>query len=127
MIEIPAGYWPDFKTWDFACCGFSGGSKASFYRVGDLLASELKVVGLFLGGCNQDMTEGARAEARFRKGDTRKIRVFISTGKADTIATVAHGEALEASIKSGSWGEVRLEINDGAHSLNQEEFTKALE
>lgn len=126
-IATLAGYWPGFTTWDFAFCGSSGGAKATFYRMGDLFDSELNVVGLFLAGCNEDKTDGARSETRFKRGDTRKVRVYISNGKADTISTVAHAEALEKSIKGGSYGDVRLELFEGGHEMNREEFTKALE
>jgi len=95
--------------------------------MGDLFDSELNVVGLFLAGCNEDKTDGARSETRFKRGGTRKVRVYISNGKADTISTVAHAEALEKSIKGGSYGDVRLELFEGGHEMNREEFTKALE
>jgi dienelactone hydrolase len=125
-VEVLTKAWPGFKSWSFACCGFSGGAKATFYRAGELLASDLKVIGMFLGGCNQDMTADAREETRCRSADLRKIKVFISNGKKDTISTVAHAETLLTSLKSGSYGDVRLELYEGAHGLNREEYEKAL-
>ncbi len=125
-VEVFAKAWPGFKTWKFACCGHSGGAKASFYRAAELLACDLEVVGMFLSGCNQDMTEDAREETRCRKAGLRKIRVFISSGTGDKIATTAHSESLRDSVKSAGYGEVRLESFDGGHTVNLEDFTKAM-
>ena len=125
-VEALAKSWPGFKSWKFACCGFSGGAKASYFRAGDLLACDLEVVGLFLGGCNQDMTANAREETGFRKSGLKKVRVFISNGKTDDISTVDHANKVKDSVESQGYGEVRLELFDGGHSLNREEFGKAM-
>ena len=125
-IDTLSAAWPGFKSSKFACCGFSGGAKATFFRVGQLLAGELDVVGMFIGGCNQDMTEAAREEVRFSKSKLRKIRVFVSNGKTDDISTVAHAESVKKSVDS-SFGDVELHLFDGGHSINQEEFKKALD
>jgi predicted esterase len=118
--------WPGFKSWKFACCGFSGGAKATFFRAGDLLACDLQVVGLFLGGCNQDMTASAREETGFRKSGLKKARVFISNGKSDNISTVDHATKVKESVESQGYGDVKLELFEGGHSLNREEFGKAM-
>ncbi len=125
-IEILAAAWPDFKNWQFACCGHSGGAKASFYRTCYLLASDLNVIGLYLSGCNEDWTERARKETHARKSKLRKIKVFISNGKKDKISTLDHAEALKKSVKSHRYGKIRMEFFDGGHQMNREEFTKAL-
>ncbi|MCW1923647.1 SHD1 domain-containing protein [Luteolibacter arcticus] len=125
-VEALAKAWPTFKTWKFACCGFSGGAKASFYRAGDLLACDLEVAGLFLGGCTQDMTDDAREETGFRKSGVKKVRVFISNGKTDTISTPDHASKVKDSVEAQGYGDVRLELFDGGHSLNREEFGKAM-
>ena len=125
-VEALAKAWPGFKSWKFACCGFSGGAKASFFRAGNLLACDLQVVGLFLGGCNQDMTANAREESGFRKSGIKKTRVFISNGKTDEISTVDHATKVKESVESQGYGDVKLELYEGGHSLNREEFGKAM-
>ena len=117
--------WPGFAKSRFACAGFSGGSKASFYRVGHLSASGLNVVGLFLGGCNQNLTGPAKEESRMRGSALKKVKVFVSSGKTDDIATVAHGEAV-ASAAEKDYAKVRMETFDGGHSLSQEHLRSAL-
>ena len=125
-INALSAAWPNFTNWEFACAGFSGGAKASFYRVGDLLVSDLNVVGLFLTGCNQNMTDDAREETDYSKSDIRKIKVFISNGKNDPVSTTEHAESLKQSIKASRYGEIRLELNDGGHSINQDALREAL-
>ncbi|QQL45549.1 hypothetical protein [Sulfuriroseicoccus oceanibius] len=126
-VEALTEAWPQFKTWQFACCGGSGGGKASFYRVGDLLVNDLNVTGMFLAGCNQDCTADARAETRFKKSGLRKIKVWISNGRSDTISNVGHAESVAASMKGNRYGEIRLELFDGGHVIKKEEFVKALQ
>lgn len=124
-IEALSAEWPQFKTWQFVCSGMSGGAKATFPRAGQLIASDLNVIGMFLGGCNVDRTEGARKETRCSRGDLRKINVWISNGKADNISNMGHAEALKKSMSS-TFGEVELMPFDGGHEVKPEEFTKAL-
>ncbi len=126
-IEALTAAWPEFKTWKFACCGISGGAKASFFRVGHLLVNKLHVIGLYLSGCNQDFTDRARKETRCRKSGLRKIKVWISNGKSDDVSTVDHAESLERSLKSNRFGKIRLELFEGGHVLDQNEFKKAIE
>ena len=118
--------WPGFSKSTFACAGYSGGSKASFYRVGQLATANLHVSGLFLGGCNEDLTEDAKKETNVRGGDLRQVKVFVSNGKTDEIATVAAGKAVGTSADK-AFGEVRIETFDGGHSISQEHLKTALD
>lgn len=117
--------WPGFSKSRFACAGFSGGSKATFYRAGQLATAGLNVTGIFLGGCNQNTTEGAKGETKVRGGDLKNIKVFVSTGRSDEIATVAHSQAVGESADK-EFGEVRIETYDGGHSLSAEQLKTAL-
>lgn len=117
--------WPGFAKSQFACAGFSGGSKSSFYRLGHLSSAGLNVVGLFLGGCNQNLTGGAKEETKVRGGDLKKVRVFVSSGKTDDIATVQDCESVAAGVEK-DFGKVKLEVFDGGHSLSQEHLKAAL-
>lgn len=124
-IETLVATWPTAKTWGFACAGFSGGAKATFYRVGQLLASDLNVTGMFLGGCNENRMAGARNETKLSKSKLRKIKAFVSNGKADTVATPDHAKTVADSLE-GDVGEVKLALYEGGHGLNQGELKKAL-
>lgn len=125
-VETLTKAWPDFPKWEFACCGYSGGAKASFFRAAELVACDLHVIGMFLSGCNADLTASAKDEVHPRSAGLRKIRVFISNGKSDAISTVAHAESLEKSVKSGPYAKVRLELFDGGHEVNRAQFEEAL-
>jgi len=125
-VAMLSAAWPGFSKSNFACAGYSGGSKASFYRVGQLATAHLHVSGLFLGGCNEDLTEDAKKETNVRGGDLRQIKVFVSNGKTDDIATVAAGKAVGTSADK-SFGEVRIETFDGGHSISQEQLKTALD
>ena len=124
-VSMMSAAWPGFSKSAFACAGFSGGSKASFYRVGQLATADLNVIGLFLGGCNQDMTEDARKETKVSGGGLRKIKVFVSNGNSDNIATVAAGKAVGTSADK-NFGQVRIETYDGGHGLSNDQFKTAL-
>lgn len=117
--------WPGFAKSRFACAGFSGGSKSSFYRLGHLSTAGLNVVGLFLGGCNQNLTAAAKEETKVRGGDLKKVKVFVSSGKTDDIATVQMCESVAASSEK-DFDEVRTEIFEGGHSLSQDHLKTAL-
>lgn len=117
--------WPGFVKSQFACAGFSGGSKSSFYRLAHLSTAGLNVTGLFLGGCNQNLTAAAKEETKVRGGDLKKIRVFVSSGKTDDIATVQMGESVAAAAEK-DYAKVRMEIFDGGHSISQDHLKTAL-
>ena len=64
-VAMLSAAWPGLAKSTFACAGFSGGSKASFYRVGQLAGADLNVSGLFLGGCDGE-TRRRRRKAKPR-------------------------------------------------------------
>jgi hypothetical protein len=124
-VAMLSAAWPSFSKSTFACAGYSGGSKASFYRVGQLATANLHVSGLFLGGCNEDKTEDAKKETNVRSGDLRQIKLFVSNGTTDTIATMAHGKAVGMSADK-AFGDVRVETFEGGHNISQEQLKTAL-
>jgi dienelactone hydrolase len=124
-VAMLSAAWPGFAKSQFACAGFSGGSKSSFYRLGHLSAAGLNVTGLFLGGCNQNLTSAAKEETKVRGGDLKKVKVFVSSGKTDDISTVQHCESVAAGVEK-DFGKVRLEVFEGGHSLSQEHLKAAL-
>ncbi|MES2476935.1 MAG: hypothetical protein V4640_14220 [Verrucomicrobiota bacterium] len=124
-IAMLSSAWPGFAKSKFACAGFSGGSKASFYRMGHLCAAGLDVVGLFLGGCNQNLTSPAKEKSKVRSGALKKIKVFVSTGKTDDISTVQMSESVAAAAEK-DYANVRMETFDGGHSLSRDQLKSAL-
>ena len=89
--------------------------------MGKLATAHLRVSGLFPGGCNENKTEDAKKETTVRSGDLRQIKLFVSNGKTDDIATVAAGKAVGESadkavylsvVAVGSDRGMKAEIDD---------------
>jgi len=79
-----------------------------------------------MGGCNEDWSERSRKQLSAPAAGYRKIRAFLSAGKADSIAKPTHPEAVQKSLKSNGVRNLRLEYHDGGHSLLKDHFVAAL-
>jgi hypothetical protein len=66
-------YWPGFHGSNFATGGFSGGSKGCWAPVAWLLKRKQNVVGVYMGGCNEDYSESCRKEFGAPSSGYRKI------------------------------------------------------
>ena len=121
-LEKINGQWPQFKTWDFAVGGFSGGAKACFFPCAYLLKNEYKVVGAFLAGCNQDLSGTGQAAYRVSKSAYKDIKVFLGNPpyKAD------YAPPMAASLKKNGMSNVRAEVHQGKNSLDYGQFASAL-
>jgi pimeloyl-ACP methyl ester carboxylesterase len=107
--------WPGSRTWSYAAAGFSGGAKRSGY-IGALLAeADYAVIGMFMGGCNQDMASKGLQVFGPRKSTFLKVPVFISNGTEDKTSTVRHAENVRNSLRGTGFKEVRLETYAGGH------------
>ncbi len=124
-VDLLVKAWPGVKEWPHFCCGFSGGSKASYYRAGQLLESKLRVVGIYLGGTNEDDTDGVLKEVRGVKGSLRRVNIWLSVGKADNLCKPENTEKIFQSLKA-NYAKVRYEPYEGGHNFAPEEFKKAL-
>lgn len=114
--------WPQFKTWNFAVGGFSGGAKACFFPCGYLLKNEYKVVGAFLAGCNEDFSGTGRDLFKTPKAAYKDLKVFMGnpTYKADYAAPVA------ASMKKNGISNIRAEVHQGKNSMDYGQLAEAL-
>jgi len=124
-IEYIAEKWPEFKKWKFATCGFSGGAKNSFYRICQLASAELNVVGAFIVGCNAEYMDEARRVNRCNKSDLKGIKMWVSAGKRDKIATVKQCKAVAGKLKS-YFKTMKVDEFAGGHEINQASFQNAL-
>jgi len=118
--------WPDVTTWPIACGGNSGGAKISALMAARMASEKLPVIGVFMGGCNEDMlTIGVR---EFHPPSTfKKIAIFLSGGQDDKIARPAEVSAVAASIKKSGFRNVRQESFAGGHRMNDDHVAQALE
>ena len=118
--------WPPVRQWPIACAGFSGGAKRSAAEAAALTRDNWRVVGVFMGGCNEDMaTLGARL---FEPGSHFKsVPMFLSNGEADPIANPQQGAAVKESMTRAGFTNVRLQTHEGKHELRQEHLRQALQ
>lgn len=121
-VEKINSQWPQFKTWEFAVGGFSGGAKACFFPCAYLLKNEYKVVGAFLAGCNEDRSGDGQDVYRVPKSAYKKIKVFL--GNPDYKADYA--PPMAASLKKNGMSNIRAEVHKGKNSLDYGQFAVAL-
>jgi hypothetical protein len=123
-LDYMAAAWPGAKKWPVACGGMSGGAKNSAFVAGEVAKAHYQLIGMLMMGCNQDM-----ATVALRKSappQFRAVKIFLSSGSADTIATPAQTDAVKKSMQRTGFQKVRLEIHPGAHDIYQPHIGEAL-
>ncbi len=93
-----------------AAGGFSGGAKRSGYVAGALFKERRKVIGMLMGGCNQNTATSAAKRINLPYA-FKLVPIFLSSGTTDTIADP------ERSMKSNGFRNVRFESSQGAHDV----------
>lgn len=117
--------WPASKQWKMALAGHSGGAKSvqflAHFLKSKKLGIENKLIGLYLTGVNQAFMGHVKLSAeRMPSRIKPKIKIFISSGKKDTVATPAQHRMVEKLIKKAGFRRTRLEYFDGVHDeINQ--------
>ena len=118
--------WPAARNWPIATGGFSGGAKRSGYLGALLCADTRNVIGMYMGGCNEDMATEGLKEYRPDRLTFRKVPVYLSTGDKDATATVQSANKVRLSLEGTGFREVRMETYEGAHDPNTPQITEAL-
>ncbi len=118
--------WPGIESSVFVTGGFSGGAKGCWNQACWLMKQKYNVTGVFMAGCNEDYSERCRQEKRSSTSRFRKVRVFLSMGKADNIATIKQSENVLSSLKSNGIRKQRSAVHPGGHSLHEPHFEQAL-
>ncbi len=118
--------WPASRKWPVACAGFSGGAKWSAYIGSSAMRQGYSLIGVFMGGCNEDAA--SIAFSYYRPGDRfKQVRFFLSSGTGDTIATPWHHVGVRQSMEKYGFKSVRLETYVGGHQLNEPHVERALQ
>lgn len=125
-LDALAAKWPASAAWPVATGGFSGGAKYSGWLGGYLSKNGRHVIGMFMGGCNEDMATLSLNEYKPKRAEFTKVRVFLSGGSNDKTASPAAHESVAKSLKDSGFDQVRVEIFEGEHKLNQEHVPVAL-
>ncbi|MGJ8656962.1 MAG: hypothetical protein ACSHX6_10980 [Akkermansiaceae bacterium] len=111
--------WPRMteNKWRQMHFGFSGGAKNGCWATGVFINEGANVVGSFMGGCNEDLSE--RARGFIKKSSDRKkvdkIAFFLSSGAKDKIANPQQHQKVMDSLKNNGAKNVKLESHPGAH------------
>ncbi|HYC71665.1 MAG TPA: hypothetical protein VEB66_10690 [Opitutaceae bacterium] len=126
-LDHLARIWPGSADWPLVCAGFSGGSKHSVHIAAQAARDGRNVIGLFLGGCNEDVSYTAFNLYAPPRRAFRRVPVFISGGEGDRIATPDAQAQVEASLRSNGFTRVRRESYPGVHEFHEPHLVAALE
>jgi hypothetical protein len=125
VLDFMTKWWPESQKWPTACVGFSGGAKRSGFVGAALMHDHFHVVGLFMGGCNED-----RATTGFlvlHPGDGfKRVPIFLSSGSSDPIASPQQAAAVKQAMERSGFTNVRLESYRGGHRLDNAQLKQAL-
>lgn len=125
-LDHLARTWPGFAEWPVAFGGFSGGSKHSVHLAAQFARAGRVAVGLFLGGCNDDVSTVAMNLYSPPRRAFRRIPVFLSGGMADTVAAPAEQARTAGSLRGNGFRQVRHETYSGGHVFHPPHLATAL-
>ena len=143
---------PGSTQWPVACAGHSGGSKRASYISPLLALAGNRVIGVFVSGitqeglarqpppseagrtnyftpqvssvCCESIAEGYR---KFHPGSGfLRTPIFISTGRADQIATLEQQTAVAESLRRAGFTNVRHQVWEGGHFVKASHVQEAL-
>lgn len=126
MDEI-ARAWPASTNWPVAVAGYSGGAKRSGYMAALFAKSDRRVLGMFMGGCNDDMASKGLNEFKPRRNAFLRVPIFLSAGDTDTTAPVSSVERVRGWMDGNGFKTIRLEIHQGGHFLYKPHVEMALD
>ena len=118
--------WPASRNWPIAAGGFSGGAKRSGFLGALLCADGRNLIGMYMGGCNQDMASEGLRDYRPDRQTFRKVPVYLSAGKQDATAPLQKVDKVRLSLEATGFREVRMETYDGGHNPDLGHVAEAL-
>ena len=117
--------WPQAKQWPVACAGFSGGAKRSAAVAAAMSHDGWRVIGVFMGGCNEDYA--TLALQLFQPAQSfKQVPFFLSNGSSDPIANPQQAAAVAESMRRSGFQMIRLETYVGGHRQNSDHLSDAL-
>ena len=126
-LDYMAAQWPASKSWPVAGGGFSGGAKRSGFIAAALAKQGRKVIGMLMGGCNEDIASEGLHTYRPPASQFRQVPIFLSSGTNDTIATPQHHDRVAQSMKGSGFRRVKIESFPGAHDVYPQHTSAALQ
>ncbi len=107
--------WPGSRTWSYAAGGFSGGAKRSGYIAALLAKADYRVIGMYMGGCNEDMATQGLNEYQPKRSAFQRVPIFLSSGTRDSTATPDATVRVKDSMRNMGFRYVRIESYPGGH------------
>ncbi|MEM9445155.1 MAG: hypothetical protein AAGA18_07355 [Verrucomicrobiota bacterium] len=126
-LEVMEEAIPAFSDSIFATAGHSGGAKNSAYSSGAIIKRKYELVGMFMSGCNEDKVGNSQKEFRTGKLGYREVKVFLSSGKKDKIASPMDVKRVAKSLHSNGMKNVRIVSHTGGHGMEKSHISEALE
>jgi hypothetical protein len=126
LLDQLRASWPESKYWPFACAGFSGGAKRAAMTAAEMMRQRDVVIGVFMGGCNEDRASLGYDISRPGPGFLN-VPMFLSNGTRDSIAGPSFGARVKQSMEQTGFGKIRLETYDDQHRLSTNHVRVALE
>ncbi|HEV2840822.1 MAG TPA: hypothetical protein VGW39_05810 [Chthoniobacterales bacterium] len=116
---------PGSVKWPMVCVGHSGGAKRASYLAPLLAARGYRLTGIFLNGINEErITQGYQ---RFKPGhDFLRTPIFLNNGVNDLIATPAHHNEVEKSMRRTGFNNIRHTTFPGGHEVRPSQLEEAL-
>jgi len=126
LLDQLRASWPQSKQWPFACAGFSGGAKRAAMTAAEMMRQRDVVIGVFMGGCNEDRASLGYEISRPGQGFL-SVPMFLSNGTRDSIAGPLYGARVKQSMEQTGFAKIRLETYDDQHRLSTNHVRIALD
>lgn len=114
-LEYLHQHWPASRQWPVAFGGFSGGAKVSALLAAQAVKTNRRVIGVWMGGCNEDGLTSAVKLYQVNTMRAREVPVYLASGTTDDIATPEQCAAVKQSLVDGGFKKIRLEAYPGGH------------
>lgn len=118
--------YPASRDWPLVLAGFSGGAKMVQPLAAVLLAENRHVIGLFLGGCNEEFTGEIMKTFPQVRDAYASMDFFLSAGGNDIIAPPRVVRRVARRLEKAGAENVYFSRYHGGHDLNTNDLDKAL-
>jgi len=119
------------KQWPLAFFGFSGGAKASAYKMAQAASWDYQnIIGSYMTGCNEDRTAVAMDAYKLKSKQKRIFKnssIWLSSGTTDKTATPQHHKSVMSSMKKNRIKHVKIHTFTGGHMIFKDDQVQAIQ
>jgi len=119
--------WPGASKAPLAFGGYSGGAKYSGWLAAVFAKEGRNVIGIYLGGINQNTVLAAARQLDLLNETYRRVAVFLQSGETDEIATMADHRRVQDELRRAGFRNVRIEYFPESHTWNPRPLRTALD